>query len=154
MPNVTLTNSSWLTVRDIDVSGGAPANEDFPATNDVAGARATGVAGVEASRGEMGDLASMGIMVTVLDANGKPDNTGFGTTLNVTVIQITPVDNATLKSKDQRVAVIETVAFGSNTQGIEPTSVKIPRGEYALQVDTVALLPGGATRMIISARMI
>lgn len=151
---VELNTSHWITVRDITATAYS-GDADWLATNDVANAVASGTALILATQ----NVGKLAVVVTTLDAAGKPPAGFLATVATVEILEVARVvgsaDGAASRGVNRRLAQVDTSTdLASGTGGLSKTTDVLSRGEYVIRLATVAAIPGASTRVIVQAKII
>lgn len=147
-----LQNDAWKDVRSIAAPLATFADDDWIGDQDYDGAKASGLALINASYGERGDLAQLGLMITVLNAAGA---IATDILADVSVVTVSIVELVAVRQNRYRLLTVDVLTdFATNIQGIGRSSTKIQRGQYALQLTGVAGMNVAAETIVVSAKLI
>lgn len=151
---VAITQSSWKTVRTIDPGAGTTFSDDtWLADQDAAAATASVLANVQPALPGYGNLGQLGIMITLLDADGKVDAADQIATL-VATIGIDEVVQAA--GREPRVLGIEVLTdlATAGLQIIARTTEPIHVGQFAIRLSTITVMPAGVKTLVVQARVL
>ena len=155
MAGTILNNSTWTTLRNFDPGAGTTFSDpDWLTSQDYAQATATGLAVISSSRGEGGDLAELGVMVTLLDASGNVVGADQISTV-ITTIHIEEIAQVAggQRSRVLGVGTITSMAT-AGVIGIGRTAAKIPRGVYVVRLAGVSGMPAGVKNIVIALKLV
>ena len=103
----------------------------------------------------MGELAELGVQLTLLDANGALDSANLASAL-VAVVHIEEVSQVgvTGRSIDRILGGDTITSFSAGMLSMGRSNFKIPRGVYAIRLEGVTGLPATAKSIVVQAKMI